>query len=126
MRQDVKTKWLEYLRSDKYKQGRLVLRQPLNNTYCCLGVLCEAARDCGLEATDDELFMSDGENLQMFTHQVMEFTDFNPSDYGFNVIDGNWKLDPINPREHLWGLNDAICLNFSQIADLIEEYVPGE
>jgi hypothetical protein len=40
MKKDIKTKWLEALRSGKYQQGRGVLRR-LNDTYCCLGVLCD-------------------------------------------------------------------------------------
>jgi hypothetical protein len=36
----LKAKWLEALRGFKYVQGRGTLRSP-NNTYCCLGVLCD-------------------------------------------------------------------------------------
>ena len=38
MNQEIKEKWLEALRSGKYKQGFTRLKQ--NNRYCCLGVLC--------------------------------------------------------------------------------------
>ena len=37
---DVKTKWLDALRSGKYKQGRGILRRP-DGSFCCLGVLCD-------------------------------------------------------------------------------------
>lgn len=37
--QELKTKWLEALRSGKYQQGQGLLRQ--GNKYCCLGVLAE-------------------------------------------------------------------------------------
>jgi hypothetical protein len=40
MREDVKAKWLEALRSGEYKQGREALRT-VDNAYCCLGVLCD-------------------------------------------------------------------------------------
>jgi len=36
---DIKTKWLEALRSGKYQKGECELLN--NNKYCCLGVLCE-------------------------------------------------------------------------------------
>ena len=39
MREYVKNKWVEALRSGKYKQGRGQLNS--ENRYCCLGVLCE-------------------------------------------------------------------------------------
>ena len=41
MNQEVKTLWLEALRSGRYKQGAGQLYNPQDNTYCCLGVLCD-------------------------------------------------------------------------------------
>lgn len=39
---EIKTKWLEALRSDKYEQGRSSLcNKDGRTTYCCLGVLCD-------------------------------------------------------------------------------------
>jgi hypothetical protein len=35
--QEIKTLWVEALRSGYYKQGKNVLKD--NNRYCCLGVL---------------------------------------------------------------------------------------
>ena len=40
MNAEIKARWLEALRSGKYQQGRYVLRTA-DNTYCCLGVLCD-------------------------------------------------------------------------------------
>jgi len=40
MNPEIKTKWLDALRSGKYKQGRGRLRD-LDDKYCCLGVLCD-------------------------------------------------------------------------------------
>lgn len=39
MNPDVKAKWVQALRSGKYKQGRGSLRE--HDAYCCLGVLCD-------------------------------------------------------------------------------------
>lgn len=36
-------KWIEALRSGKYKQGKGFLKY--KNTYCCLGVACEIFKD---------------------------------------------------------------------------------
>lgn len=47
MNPEVKTRWLEALRSGKFKQGLKSLFSPASSTdvgegsYCCLGVLCE-------------------------------------------------------------------------------------
>lgn len=40
MVQEIKEKWLDALRSGKYKQGTNKLRT-LSDGYCCLGVLCD-------------------------------------------------------------------------------------
>lgn len=37
---ELKQKWVEALRSGKYKQGRFCLRDN-ENCHCCLGVLCD-------------------------------------------------------------------------------------
>jgi len=37
----VQKKWIKALRSEKYEQGRYVLRS--SNGFCCLGVLCDLA-----------------------------------------------------------------------------------
>lgn len=39
MNKIIKKKWLNALKSGKYKQGTGQLRN--NSSYCCLGVLCE-------------------------------------------------------------------------------------
>lgn len=44
MHEYVKNKWVEALRSGKYRKGRGVLTEVKKNgtkNYCCLGVLCE-------------------------------------------------------------------------------------
>ena len=40
MVKEIKDKWVAALRSGKYKQGSGQLHNTMNDTYCCLGVLC--------------------------------------------------------------------------------------
>jgi hypothetical protein len=49
MRESVKNKWVAALKSGKYKQGHGALHsiQDDNETFCCLGVLCEVFMDEG-------------------------------------------------------------------------------
>ena len=42
MSPSIKTRWIEALKSGKYKQGKGRLRNK-DNEFCCLGVLCELA-----------------------------------------------------------------------------------
>ena len=41
MNPDIKEKWVAALRSGEYTQGHGKLYNPPENTYCCLGVLCD-------------------------------------------------------------------------------------
>ena len=41
MDKEIKAKWVEALRSGNYKQGTNYLNNRDENTFCCLGVLCE-------------------------------------------------------------------------------------
>lgn len=36
----IKRKWVKALRSGKYKQAEVMLRDPVTGAMCCLGVLC--------------------------------------------------------------------------------------
>lgn len=49
MDKELKAKWVEALRSGKYKQGRSRLKHA--GRHCCLGVLCEVA---GVKASSDD------------------------------------------------------------------------
>jgi hypothetical protein len=42
MNQEIKQKWVEALRSGKYKQGHGTLKR--YGKYCCLGVLCSVVK----------------------------------------------------------------------------------
>ena len=57
MKAEIKAKWVEALRSGKYKQAKGVLRS-MTGGYCCLGVLCDVYRPSGWQK--DGLFEFDG------------------------------------------------------------------
>jgi len=52
MNPEIKTQWVNALRSGDYKQGHYMLAATIPETsetrYCCLGVLCELAADAGI------------------------------------------------------------------------------
>jgi len=60
MTPELKAKWLAALRSGNYKQGESFLRW--NDTYCCLGVLCDVARKHWepVELSADTVYAPDG------------------------------------------------------------------
>lgn len=102
-----KKKWLKALRSGEYTQGVGYLRTT-DDTYCCLGVLCD---------------LTDGE----WAEDNDEAYIFQLEDYGELMLD----LDPI--YLDLFGLDDEtqadlVDMNdsgstFEEIADYIEEYL---
>ena len=47
----LKAQWVAALRSGAYRQGRVSLYTPGDDTYCCLGVLCKIAGGSPKEAS---------------------------------------------------------------------------
>lgn len=102
MNGELKAKWLEALRSGKYKQGRGRLRDE-SNQFCCLGVLCDVG---GLGA-------------------------WGIDDGGYFYEVNGWKSTLVPPASDvidryeadLMALNDGNRLSFKEIADWIEENI---
>lgn len=44
----IKAQWVAALRSGEYQQGKHVLHNVDENTFCCLGVLCDLAVKAGI------------------------------------------------------------------------------
>lgn len=111
MKEEIKNKWVEALRSGKYLQGKEALRN--YNSFCCLGVLCdlydntkwaEQEGDCipyGTEqwAQDDHL-----------SNKVKAWADMRSHDGELPV-----------PDQTLAEMNDGGA-NFEEIADTIEKH----
>lgn len=103
MNPEAKAKWIEALRSGKYKQGRGALRN--GDTFCCLGVLCDISGVAKWDVTryDGELYMP--------PKSVREWAGLD----GYPVyLDGPTGDDVSH-------LNDQMGLSFEEIADLIEK-----
>lgn len=114
-----KKKWVEALRSGEYKQGKDFLR--VNDTFCCLGVLCDlvgkeqgALWDYENTINGDRLGMFDGikEFLPMSVMEVVGLTDDSPS-----VPTG------IEDREDTLATFNDRGTSFLEIADLIEKHL---
>lgn len=98
MNKEIKAKWVEALRSGKYKQGKSRLRT--RTGYCCLGVLCSV-----LKARN----WADGSAaLPRLVQQQAGLSSGLP------------EIKYKGETTHLAYLNDGEGLDFNQIADLIE------
>jgi len=117
MNQIIKQKWLEALRSGKYKQGRLALKTT-DEKYCCLGVLCEvvAETDEGkrLGLKFDEGGRFDGDTMYL-GENVCRIAELKTA--------LGARLPYIGNDLSLPTLNDSRGLSFVEIADLIEAHL---
>jgi|GEM_PF-863083 len=107
-------KWVDALRSGKYKQGKHRLRT--GDTFCCLGVACDVLkkeaklrwlkRNAG---QDDEAYVIGGKDADL-PLSVMQLL-------GIKTANGS-----LPQQETLAGFNDYRNATFQQIADLIESH----
>ncbi len=106
MDQELKSKWIEGLRSGKYTQGSVYLKNDKKKTHCCLGVLCEIA---ALPQEDD------GYGRVGF---------FEGGNFWYSGLPYNFREKihiSENAQNMLIDMNDTNCYSFSEIADWIEE-----
>ena len=124
MNQDIKQKWVTALRSGEYKQGFCRLRGEANN-FCCLGVLCDLAAKDGAGQWDlngPPTFVSGYEReigVGSLTPEIQEWAGLPTPDPVVRVVVPEmgtfWR--PLS------NVNDALTLNFAQIADAIEAHL---
>lgn len=114
MNQEIKTKWLEALRSGTYQQGREGLRHIGSNQFCCLGVLCDLVDPTGWRIQADDA------DYYSFTFQGEQRMGIMP--HPLRVVTGlAWPDCPYGVTSQLIEMNDNARKSFNEIADYIEE-----
>lgn len=101
MNQEIKTKWLEALRSGRYTQTKGVLRN--SEGYCCIGVLCDIVDPDKWLGADEETTRAWGDELT----------------YGNLPLKIQEELGVLEHCDLLPSLNDK-GTSFADIADIIE------
>lgn len=115
LRREIVQKWVDALRSGKYKQGRGGLRviTPEGQKHCCLGVLCEVAKLEGLPVTDrpglDGEYLFDGADMLGVPTALREWV-------GYENEEAAWSVG----TAWLPSLNDDRGVTFEGIAALLE------
>lgn len=115
-------KWVEALRSGKYKQGQHLLRNE-KDEFCCLGVACEVyvasnpdAHKAVLDPDDQYSYLyrdsSGQDHSATLSDEVREWL-------GLTAPDGSYVASS------LINLNDTERYDFDQIADVIESEPKG-
>ena len=126
MNPEIKQKWINALRSGEYEQsskGFLHTANEFNETYCCLGVLCDLyAKEHNKEWTNNYgrsnlYFEGEGHYPPQSVVEWAGLPDKNPSIEFSGEIDDCEFEDP-----ELSELNDE-GISFNTIAGLIEQYL---
>lgn len=126
MKTDVKTKWLDALRSGEYKQGKNVLHDEATDTFCCLGVLCDLAVKEGVVTSEHYEHVNrmvtsyDAEGaFTVLPIKVAEWAGLEDSDDMRRAVNPKVYVSS-EPDGSVAYLND-LGYTFEQIADLIEK-----
>lgn len=131
MKAELKEKWLEALRSGKFKQGKGALRNSADE-YCCLGVFCSVA---GLPFIGPgEELSSTGDPMEVYYVGIWtgewalptrgmrnSFRIFGSDSLKEDPLDLVLRLATLNDCGKDEGVGDLIPQNFAQIADYIEK-----
>jgi hypothetical protein len=102
MQEEWKSKWVAALRSGKYRQGEMTLRD-YDDKFCCLGVLCDLVKP-------DGWVRGTGRYVFEFESQVQT------TKLPWSVID---IVGDVNQGD-LIRMNDNDKASFEKIADFIE------
>ena len=105
--------WIEALRSGEYMQGQYAL-MTFDNAYCCLGVACEKL-NLGVS-----LYLNKNLYSKMFAD---EFGLYGYSYTTNNDVDILSNLNDSGEYDEIGSLVPNSRYNFSQIADLLENYL---
>lgn len=115
MNPEVKTLWIEALKSGEYRQGREYLRK--GDTYCCLGVLCDLAVKAGATSDWREPF---GEDRASVIGGETAYLPSSVAQWANISYEGFYRHED-GEESSLTFQNDRNKLTFAQIAEIIEE-----
>lgn len=118
MNNEIKKEWVTALRSGNYKQGKSHLRN-LDDSYCCAGVLCDILVRKGSgewkRDSSESYYTYEGSGYSL-TGEVLEKVEI----LGMKQ-DLMCDMNGSRGRHSIYYMNDNLDLNFSEIADIIEE-----
>jgi hypothetical protein len=107
------------LRSGEYQQGKGVLHNPTDDTYCCLGVLCEVT---GREFRAFDPNEHDYQSNDMEVNDAI-YQEFRELFGSYDIPRTAYQYEPDNIMDRLMHWNDnmnGFHKDFNQIADWVE------
>ena len=121
LKPEIKTRFVEALRSNKYPQGMGRLRG--QDSFCCLGVLADLAVQDGLARWEESDLVVDGSCFgTLFPGQLLSWAcESNPANPN---EDTDFPLSKNGPnKDSLARANDEDGMSFEEIACLVEKYL---
>jgi hypothetical protein len=119
LKPEIKARFLEALRSNKYQQGEGRLKK--QDHFCCLGVLSDLAVQDGVANwEEDALVVGDIYSKSLFPEQLLSWA----CEGNFPDLSGVTAF-PLSDSEKAGSLtyaNDELEKTFPEIACLVEEY----
>jgi hypothetical protein len=130
MTKETLKRWLDALRSGKYKQFYRQLSNEDNTQFCCLGVLCDVTKEetGGYWNNNYFIMLDDGETIgdnecipnfvsnKIGIVKVPRITISEENKKKYNIV----EVD-LDDKHSLVTLNDEYKIGLNGIADLIEE-----
>ena len=123
MNKEIKQKWIDALKSGKYKKGKNFLRlsnENGDNQYCCLGVLCELCNISSKPVDDNDVF---GEDIIAYEYQFADATETEMLSDKFilaNGLNSSESNDLASAVSALAKINDTSD-SFEPVIEYIEE-----
>lgn len=134
MKASLKQAWIAALRSGEYTQAKSRLvkgNSEIGLRHCCLGVLCElhpdVVRATSCRSIGNSFWASDEGFLYKDSFAAIGLPGDLPGDLGFegDIVWLDGLKDSNGSGRSLAGLNDD-GFTFTQIADIIEHFIPSE
>lgn len=129
MNPEIKKLWISALRSGEYQQGYnyLAVHQGDSVHFCCLGVLCDLAKQRGvIESNQDEYGRYSYGTYSNFTDVVLpkgvqEWAGLTVDNPELKAMISDYTEEEVEDTIRLSELNDDYSFDFEKLAKLIEE-----
>lgn len=136
MLSSLKARWIAALTSGEYKQGMAALaiaHDDGSRTYCCLGVLCDLLVEDGILTKEERKGYSEAiyRTVVVSSAWPMCSTDVIPAGVAEQIgVSRRGEVPGLYDREgdlvELVTMNDSLGLSFSQIAQVVDLFMPEE
>lgn len=121
MKHSIREKWIEALRSGRFRKAQGVLGRPNPDRYCGLGVLCELAIENGVAVERRVITQGDGGTAIAYGGTTTQLPAKVREWAGLTDADPRLWIEDLGFLSNVSGLNDNHRLPLDEIGKLIDE-----